>query len=94
MQAAIHFKKNSYLTVKDNQTVTLHPSCCLYKSPKWVFYNEFVLTTTNFIRTVTTIELESLIEASTDFYALENFKENSETYREIKKILQKRLNKK
>ena len=39
-----------YLTVKDNQIVQLHPSTCLDHKPEWVLYNEFVLTTKNYIR--------------------------------------------
>ena len=42
-----------YLTVKDNQQVALHPSTCLSTKPEWVVYNEFVLTTKNYIRTCT-----------------------------------------
>ena len=45
-----------YLTVKDNQIVQLHPSTCLDHRPEWVLYNEFVLTTKNYIRTVTDIK--------------------------------------
>lgn len=47
-----------YLTVKDNQVVQLHPSTCLDHKPEWVLYNEFVLTTKNYIRTVTDIKAE------------------------------------
>lgn len=45
--------KNGYLTIKDLQVVGLHPSTGLDHNPEWVIYNEFVLTTRNFIRTVT-----------------------------------------
>ena len=44
------------LTVKDNQEVSLHLSTCLDNKPQWVVYNEFVLTTKNYIRTCTTVE--------------------------------------
>lgn len=47
-----------YLTVKDSQVVQLHPSTCLDHKPEWVLYNEFVLTTKNYIRTVTDIKPE------------------------------------
>lgn len=47
-----------YLTIKDNQIVQLHPSSCLDHKPEWVIYNEFVLTTKNYIRTVTDIKRE------------------------------------
>jgi pre-mRNA-splicing factor ATP-dependent RNA helicase DHX15/PRP43 len=47
-----------YLTIKDNQIVQLHPSTCLDHKPDWVIYNEFVLTTKNYIRTVTDVKRE------------------------------------
>ncbi len=50
--------KNNYLTVKDNQVVSLHPSCGLDSSPEWVVFNEFVLTTKPYIRTVTEVRPE------------------------------------
>lgn len=45
----------AYATVKDNQQVFLHPSSGLDHKPEWVLYNEFVLTSRPFIRTVTAI---------------------------------------
>jgi len=45
-----------YLTIKDNQTVQLHPSTVLGHKPEWVIYNEFVLTTKNYIRTVSEVK--------------------------------------
>ncbi|GMQ00379.1 hypothetical protein CsSME_00047488 [Camellia sinensis var. sinensis] len=49
-----------YFTVKDNQVVHLHPSNCLDHKPEWVIYNEFVLTSRNFIHTVTGVHGEWL----------------------------------
>lgn len=49
-----------YMTIKDNQVVQLHPSTCLDHKPEWVLYNEFVLTTKNYIRTVTDIKRKYL----------------------------------
>jgi hypothetical protein len=43
--------------VKDNQSVALHPSSGLQKV-EWVMYDEFVLTSRNFIRTCTEVEPE------------------------------------
>jgi pre-mRNA-splicing factor ATP-dependent RNA helicase DHX15/PRP43 len=40
------------------QVVALHPSTCLDRKPEWVVYNEFVLTSKNFIRTVTEVRGE------------------------------------
>ncbi|KAJ3045470.1 Pre-mRNA-splicing factor ATP-dependent RNA helicase dhx15, partial [Rhizoclosmatium hyalinum] len=51
MQVAHRERNGHYLTVKDNQVVQLHPSCCLGSKPEWVLYNEFVLTQKNYIRT-------------------------------------------
>lgn len=40
------------------QVVQLHPSTCLDHKPEWVLYNEFVLTSKNYIRTCTDIKAE------------------------------------
>jgi pre-mRNA-splicing factor ATP-dependent RNA helicase DHX15/PRP43 len=61
MQVAHLEKTGHYLTVKDNQVVHLHPSNCLDHKPEWVIYNEYVLTSRNFIRTVTDIRGEWLV---------------------------------
>ena len=58
LQAAHLERTGHYLTVKDNQVVQLHPSTCLDHKPEWVIYNEFVLTTKNYIRTITDIKPE------------------------------------
>ena len=51
----------TYVTVKDNQNVLLHPSTVLGQDSEWVVYNEFVLTTKNYIRTVTAVRPEWLM---------------------------------
>jgi len=40
------------------KVVALHPSCGLDTSPEWVIFNEFVLTTRPYIRTVTEVRPE------------------------------------
>lgn len=77
MQVAYHDKSSHYHTVKDDQVVALHPSCCIDHKPKWVIYNEFVLTTKNFIRTVTEIKPEWLFELAPHFYDLDSFRDSS-----------------
>jgi hypothetical protein len=42
--------------------VALHPSCCLDHKPEWVVYHEFTLTSKQFIRTVTEIKGEWLLD--------------------------------
>lgn len=51
----------TYTTVKDHQTVLLHPSTVLGVEAEWVVYNEFVLTTKNYVRTVTAVRAEWLL---------------------------------
>ncbi|OBA25421.1 HA2-domain-containing protein [Hanseniaspora valbyensis NRRL Y-1626] len=74
MQAAKK-KSNSkgFLTVKDNQQVLIHPSSVLSKEIEWVIYNEFVLTTQNYIRTVTGIKPEWLFEYAPAYFNLDHF---------------------
>jgi len=68
-------RSGQYLTIKDNQTVQLHPSTCLDHKPQWVLYNEFVLTTKNYIRTVTDIKPQWLLQIAPQYYELGNFPE-------------------
>ncbi|CAI5745478.1 unnamed protein product [Peronospora destructor] len=62
-----------YVTVKDNQIVHLHPSCVLDDEPEWVVYNEFVLTSRNYIRLNTRIEGEWLVDIAPHYFDLANF---------------------
>ena len=48
----------AYVTVKGDQPVNIHPSCGLSRKPEWVLFNECILTSRPFIRTVTAIEPE------------------------------------
>lgn len=73
MQVAHLERTGHYLTIKDNQVVQLHPSTCLDHKPEWVVYNEFVLTTKNYIRTVTDIKPEWLIKIAPNYYDMAHF---------------------
>eukprot|EP00741_Cyanophora_paradoxa_P024431 tig00022075_g23589.t1 len=73
MQVGHLERAGHYLTVKDNQVVALHPSTCLDHKPEWVLYNEFVLTTKNFIRTCTEVKGEWLVDIAPHYYDLDNF---------------------
>ncbi|KAI9143728.1 P-loop containing nucleoside triphosphate hydrolase protein [Paraphysoderma sedebokerense] len=75
MQVAKHDKGGSYQTVKDNQIVHIHPSSCLDSNPDWVMYNEFVLTSRNYIRTVTEVKGDWLIDIAPQYYDIRNFPE-------------------
>ena len=53
--------------------MSLHPSCYLETKPDWVLFNEFVITTRPFIRTVTEIRPEWLFELAANYYDLQTF---------------------
>ncbi|XP_074274645.1 putative pre-mRNA-splicing factor ATP-dependent RNA helicase DEAH2 isoform X3 [Silene latifolia] len=89
MQVAHLERTGHYLTVKDNQVVHLHPSNCLDHKPEWVIYNEYVLTSRNFIRTVTDIRGEWLVDIAPHYYDLINFP-NCEAKRVLEKLYKKR----
>lgn len=75
MQVAYKQRSGDYLTVKDNQIVALHPSSDINGSPSWVLFEEFALTTKNYIRTVTITQVEWLVNIAPHYYELENFPE-------------------
>ncbi|XP_073299865.1 probable pre-mRNA-splicing factor ATP-dependent RNA helicase DEAH2 isoform X1 [Primulina huaijiensis] len=91
MQVAHMERTGHYLTVKDNQVVHLHPSNCLDHKPEWVIYDEYVLTSRNFIRTVTDVRGEWLIDIAPHYYDLINFP-NCEAKRQLEKLYKKREN--
>ncbi|SCU97022.1 LAMI_0F08614g1_1 [Lachancea mirantina] len=62
-----------YITAKDNQDVLLHPSTVLGHDAEWVIYNEFVLTSKNYIRTVTSVRPEWLLELAPTYFDLCHF---------------------
>ncbi|KAJ5226977.1 Pre-mRNA-splicing factor ATP-dependent RNA helicase PRP43 [Penicillium citrinum] len=65
--------KSVYTTIKDNQSVLLHPSTVLAHDAEWVLYNEFVLTTKNYIRTVVAIKPEWLLDIAPTYYDINSF---------------------
>ncbi|KAF4549145.1 Pre-mRNA-splicing factor ATP-dependent RNA helicase PRP43-like protein [Elsinoe fawcettii] len=68
----------TYVTVKDEQSVLLHPSTVLGTDAEWVLYNEFVLTSKNYIRTVTAIKPDWLLDISPNYYDIGEFKRGSD----------------
>ena len=73
MQIAHLERTGHYLTVKDNQVVSLHPSTVLDNKPEWVLYQEFVLTSKNFVRTVTAVRGDWLVDIAPHYFELDNF---------------------
>jgi pre-mRNA-splicing factor ATP-dependent RNA helicase DHX15/PRP43 len=89
MQTAHLEKSAHYLTIKDNQVVSLHPSTCLDDKPEWVLYNEFVLTSKNYIRTVTRVKGEWLIEIAPHYYQLSNFPADGGAKRSLEQLYER-----
>lgn len=75
MQVAHLQRQGSYLTVKDNQIVYIHPSSSIDGRPQWVLFEEFALTSKNYIRTVTTTRGEWLVDMAPHYFDLDNFPE-------------------
>ncbi|KAH9059632.1 P-loop containing nucleoside triphosphate hydrolase protein [Lactarius vividus] len=85
-------ENNSYTTVKDNQAVSLHPSCGLDSQPEWVLFNEFVLTTRAYIRTVTEIRAEWLLKLAANYFDLASFPDG-EAKHSLQRVLKKEAEK-
>ena len=84
MQVAHLQRQGHYLTVKDQQVVAIHPSSVVDNKPQWIVFQEFVLTTRNYVRTVSVVKIEWLVEMAPHYYDLENWPEG-ETKLEIEK---------
>ena len=76
MTQVAHLERTGhYLTDKDNQVVSIHPSSVLDQKPPWLVFEEFVLTSKNFVRTVTSVRVEWLAEIAPHYFDLSNFPE-------------------
>jgi len=85
-------EKKTYFTVKDMEPVHLHLGCNLEGKPEWVVFNEFVLTTAPYIRTVSAVESEWLLKEAPEFYDIDSWPESA-MRRELGRAL-KRLRRK
>ncbi|KAI3987756.1 hypothetical protein MKX01_028490 [Papaver californicum] len=66
-------KNGSYRTVKNPQTVHIHPSSGLAQLlPRWVIYHELVMTTKEYMRQVTELKPEWLVEIAPHYYQLKD----------------------
>lgn len=89
MQVAHLEKSGFYLTVKDHQSVATHPSTTLDHKPEWVVYNEFVLTSKNFIRTITDVRGEWLLDIAPLYYNFDDMPAG-EAKRSLERVSMKR----
>ncbi|KAG8340185.1 DEAD DEAH box helicase AAA domain [Trypanosoma vivax] len=65
--------KSQYLTLKDDVKCLLFPSTFLNRRPKFVVFNELVLTSNTYIRTVTAVVDEWLLDVSPSYFDLTEF---------------------
>jgi pre-mRNA-splicing factor ATP-dependent RNA helicase DHX15/PRP43 len=96
MQIAHLQKQGFYLTVKDQQVVAIHPSSVLDNKPPWIFFQEFVLTSRNYVRTVSAAHLEWLLEIAPHYYELESWPEGDSKFeieRAYRRIMQEKKTK-
>jgi pre-mRNA-splicing factor ATP-dependent RNA helicase DHX16 len=64
---------DSYRTVKNGQTVHVHPSSCIFDvNPKWLLYFELVLTSKEFMRNVMPIQPEWLVEVAPHYHKMKD----------------------
>ncbi|KAG2071377.1 P-loop containing nucleoside triphosphate hydrolase protein [Suillus decipiens] len=80
--------RGNYVTVKDDQVVALHPSCGLDTQPEWVIFHEFVLTTRPYIRTVTDVRPDWLLEYASSYFDLKYWRD-SETKRALTRVIKR-----
>ncbi|KAM3580476.1 hypothetical protein VKS41_007139 [Umbelopsis sp. WA50703] len=67
--ARLNKSGDSYRTIKQNQTVHIHPSSSLLeKKPRWLIYYELVLTSKEYMRQVLEIQPEWLTEVAPHYY--------------------------
>ncbi|KAK9926087.1 hypothetical protein M0R45_023339 [Rubus argutus] len=70
-------KSGAYRTVKHPQTVHIHPSSGLSQVlPRWVLYHELVLTTKEYMRQVTELKPEWLVEIAPHYYQLKDVEDS------------------
>lgn len=71
-------KNGAYKTVKNPQSVYIHPSSGLSESlPRWVVYHELVLTSKEYMRTVSEIKAEWLVDIAPHYYSKKEIMDKS-----------------
>ncbi|XP_024374932.1 pre-mRNA-splicing factor ATP-dependent RNA helicase DEAH1 [Physcomitrium patens] len=70
-------KNGTYRTVKNPQTVSIHPSSGLSQVlPRWVVYHELVMTTKEYMRQVIEIKPDWLVEIAPHYYKLKDVEDS------------------
>ena len=75
-------KSGNYIVVRDNQVVAIHPSSLYDAKPTFVIYHELILTSKNYIRTVSGVKAEWLLLEAPNYFNPSLLK-NIETRKEL-----------
>ena len=73
-------KSGDYKTVKHQHTVYIHPSSVLSKEeepPRWLLYHELAFTSKEYMRMVTTIKGEWLVEIAPHYYQAKDIEDST-----------------
>ncbi|TNN62300.1 Pre-mRNA-splicing factor ATP-dependent RNA helicase DHX15 [Liparis tanakae] len=82
-------RRSTEFTSKDYYTNIRRALCTgFFMQPEWVLYNEFVLTTKNYIRSCTDIKPEWLVKIAPQYYEMSNFPQ-CEAKRQLERIVAK-----
>lgn len=70
-------RSGAYRTIKNPQTVHIHPSSGLAQVlPRWAIYHELVLTTKEYMRQVTELKPEWLVDIAPHYYQLKDVEDS------------------
>lgn len=82
-------KGGAYRTVKNNQSVQIHPTSALFQQmPRWVIYHELVFTTKEYMRQIIEINPKWLVEIAPHYYKQKEIEDSI-----YKKLPKKKLEK-
>ena len=69
LHTAVRQRDGSYRTLQTKQTVAIHPSSCLAtRRPACIVYHEVIQTARQYVRTVSTIEMDWIAAAAPKYY--------------------------
>jgi pre-mRNA-splicing factor ATP-dependent RNA helicase DHX16 len=69
-------KSGHYKTIKEQQTVLIHPTSCMFEDlPKWIIYHDLVFTTKEYMRQIIPIENKWLLEVAPHYYKAKDLEE-------------------
>jgi pre-mRNA-splicing factor ATP-dependent RNA helicase DHX15/PRP43 len=71
MQVGFQERQGVYSTIRDSQTVLIHPSSVLKNKPEWLLYNELVITNKKYMRLVSPVEPKWLLTQAPHYFDFE-----------------------